>query len=231
MSLFDELPREQGAVQADPASSSLWSGSPAQRRRVSAPRSRRASQRRSRYIPSADQLMAREFVAVDFETANRQGGVSACQIALVKVRHGRVVDRFVSYLLPPEGFQRFEFTYLHGISFADVQRAPSWEGVGAVVGTFIGALPVYAHNAAFDARVWKDLDEYYQVSTFPQTFFCSYRLAARVMPGLVNHKLPTVARACVPEYHLNHHRADSDAEACALIVASLQRPEVAAQLF
>lgn len=69
--------------------------------------------------------MAREFVAVDFETANRSGGVSACQIALIKVRDGRVIDRLVSYLLPPQGYQHFEFTYLHGISFRDVERAPS----------------------------------------------------------------------------------------------------------
>lgn len=191
---------------------------------------RKASQRRGSYVPSADQLMAREFVAVDFETANRQGGVSACQIALVKVRDGRIVDRFVSYLLPPRGFQHFEFTYLHGISLRDVKRAPSWDTIRDTVGSFIGALPVYAHNAAFDSRVWKELDEYYGISTYPRAFFCSYRLAARVMPGLENHKLPTVTQACVPGYRLNHHRADSDAEACALIVASLQRSEIAAQL-
>ena len=85
-------------------------------------------------------------------------------------------------------------------------------------------------NAVFDARVWRELDEYYQVNTYPHSFHCSYRLAARVMPHLENHKLPTVAAACVPGFQLNHHRADSDAEACALIVASLQRPEIAAQL-
>lgn len=229
MNLFDEMPGGQGKEYSVPTHmSASIQGTSA--RRPSPSSSRSTSRKRGGYVPSAEQLMSREFVAVDFETANRQGGVSACQIALVKVYDGRIVDRFVSYLLPPQGFQRFEFTYLHGISFADVQRAPSWDGIGGVVGDFIGALPVFAHNAAFDARVWRELDTYYQVNTYPRSFHCSYRLAARVMPGLENHKLPTVARACVPEYRLNHHRADSDAEACALIVASLQRPEIAAQL-
>lgn len=42
------------------------------------------------------------------------------------------------------------------------------------------------------------------------------------MPGLVNYKLPTVVGACAPDFRLTHHTADSDAEACALIVAALQ---------
>lgn len=208
----------------------LWGDAETPSSRDRQPAPRRASSRRGRYVPSADQLMVREFVAVDFETANRAGPVSACQIALVKVRDGRIVDRFVSYLLPPLGFQHFEFTYLHGISFRDVQDAPSWKALESAISAFVGSLPVYAHNAAFDARVWRELDAYYQIDTYPHGFFCSYRLAARVMPRLANHKLPTVTQACVPGFRLNHHRADSDAEACALIVAALQRPEVAAQL-
>ena len=43
------------------------------------------------------------------------------------------------------------------------------------------------------------------------------------MPGLVNYKLPTVTAHLAPDFELDHHSADSDAEACALIVAALQR--------
>ena len=60
-------------------------------------------------------------------------------------------------------------------------------------------------------------------ATLPAPFFCSYRTAQRLIPGLPNYKLPTVLHACAPNYQLNHHRADSDAEACALIVCELQR--------
>ncbi|WP_201517820.1 3'-5' exonuclease [Gulosibacter hominis] len=167
-------------------------------------------------------LSSPSFVAVDFETANRRGGVSACQIALVRIDSGQVVDRACTYIKPPPGFDKFEFTSKHGISARDVANAPLWPEIAAWVAAFHGGLPVYAHNAPFDAGVWSDLDSYFGTQTFPEIFFCSYRTAQRIVPGLENYKLPTVTSALVPEFKLNHHRADSDAEACALVVAALQ---------
>ncbi|MFK5211074.1 hypothetical protein ACI3QO_11560, partial [Propionibacterium freudenreichii] len=62
-------------------------------------------------------------------------------------------------------------------------------------------------------------------------FFCSYLTARRMMPGLDNYRLPTVLERCAPHFVLDHHKADSDAEACALIVAALQsNPELYARL-
>ncbi len=177
----------------------------------------------SRLIPSASDLASRTFVAVDFETANRSGGVSACAVALVKVSDGHVVDRLTTYLKPPAGFDHFEFTWLHGISALHTSDAPSWhEAVDEVAG-FVGGAPVYAHNAPFDAKVWRELDQYFGLRTAPRAMYCSYRLARRVRPGLPNYKLPTVTKAFAPSFVLDHHQAASDAEACALIVAAIQR--------
>lgn len=39
--------------------------------------------------PLPSQIAEPSFVAVDFETANRMGGVSACQVAMVKVCDGQ----------------------------------------------------------------------------------------------------------------------------------------------
>lgn len=186
------------------------------------PQSRPQSRQRSSWVAPPEVLALPSFVAVDFETANRQGGESACQIALVKISGGRVVERASTLIKPPPGFERFEFTYLHGISARDVRRAPTWPDIAAWVAGFHGGLPVYAHNAAFDARVWRELDVFFGTRTLPQSFFCSYRTAQHMVPGLENYKLPTVTKALVPGFKLNHHRADSDAEACALVVAALQ---------
>ena len=186
------------------------------------PQSRPQSRQRSSWVAPPEVLALPSFVAVDFETANRQGGESACQIALVKISGGRVVERASTLIKPPPGFERFEFTYLHGISARDVRRAPMWPDIAAWVAGFHGGLPVYAHNAAFDARVWRELDAFFGTRTLPQSFFCSYRTAQHMVPGLENYKLPTVTKALVPGFKLNHHRADSDAEACALVVAALQ---------
>ena len=51
------------------------------------------SRQRSSWVAPPEVLALPSFVAVDFETANRQGGESACQIALVKISGGRVVER------------------------------------------------------------------------------------------------------------------------------------------
>ncbi|MGQ4507690.1 3'-5' exonuclease [Dermabacteraceae bacterium P13128] len=174
------------------------------------------------YTTPPSQLAKPVFVAVDFETANREG-TSACQVALVKVSDGQVVDRYVSYLKPPSGSGRFEFTHLHGISRKDVADAPTWQEIASTVAEFCAGVPVYAHNAQFDKGVWQKLDAHYGTVTLPPDFFCSYRTARNVMPGLEDYKLPTVAAHCIPEYRLNHHQADSDAEACGLIIAALQR--------
>ena len=168
-------------------------------------------------------MLADTFVAVDFETANRLGGVSACQIALVKVCGGKITDRYVTYLRPPYGYHHFEFTYLHGISALDVVGAPTWAQAAESIAQFVGGAPVYAHNASFDRGVWRKLDEHFGTHTLPESFYCSYRTARQLRPGLVNYKLPTVTAAFAPDYQLQHHRADSDAEACALIVCGLQQ--------
>lgn len=187
----------------------------------SRPARRRTSS--SPLIPDNRDLLESEFVAVDFETANRMGGVSACQIALVKVRDGRIVDRCASLIKPPLGWDRFEFTALHGIGPSTVRQAPMWSELAQVVADFVGGSPVWAHNSSFDSKVWTELDGHFGTSTLPSRFYCSYRTARRLLPGLENYKLPTVTKACAPEFSLDHHRAESDAEACALIVAALQR--------
>lgn len=180
-----------------------------------------AERRGSRWIAPGEVLGAPSFIAVDFETANTHRE-SACQVAMVAVEHGRVVDRYATLLAPPDEYGYFKFSYLHGIYPRDVRDAPTWGTVCGEVKRFVGARPVFAHNAAFDAGVWRALDTIFGTATVPDAFYCSYRTAQRLVPGLVNYKLPTVTAHLVPNFRLDHHRADSDAEACGLIVAALQ---------
>ena len=64
----------------------------------------RGTARRSFFVPSPSQIAERGFVAVDFETANRMGGVSACQLAMVKVLDGQIIDRLNTLIRPPKGW-------------------------------------------------------------------------------------------------------------------------------
>lgn len=63
----------------------------------------------------------RAFVALDFETANRNRS-SACAVALVRVESGQIVERVADLIRPPS--QHFEFTDIHGIRWADVRTKP-----------------------------------------------------------------------------------------------------------
>lgn len=163
-----------------------------------------------------------DYWVVDFETANRER-VSACQISLIRMRHGRECDAVTSLLRPPAGCGGFEFTYLHGINAGDVCDAPSWGEFAPAVRAALGERAVvWAHNAQFDAGVWKALDECYGVESFPWRFLCSYRTAQRMVPGLPDYKLPTVVDHFSPSYVFDHHKAEADARAAAIIVEGLR---------
>ena len=133
------------------------------------------------------------------------------------------MDRFTTLLRPPAGHDEFLYTHVHGITHHDVINAPAWPEVADRVARLVANDPVYAHNAAFDRKVWTALDDHYHTTTVPTRFYCSYRIAQQLLPGLENYKLPTVLATCVPRIHLVHHAADSDAEACAWIIHTLQQ--------
>ena len=87
-----------------------------------------------------------DFVAIDFETANRHRS-SACAIGMCKVQKGVVVDRYVKYLRP----EPFEFesqnVYVHGIDADMTQYAPTRVEDWGNIQAFVGNLPLVAHNA------------------------------------------------------------------------------------
>lgn len=152
------------------------------------------------------------FVAIDFETADR-GRDSACAVGLVRVERGEIVARVEQLIRPPR--RHFEFTYIHGIEWKDVATAPTFgEAWGALAEVLRGAEFLAAHNATFDRSV---LDACCRAAGLPEPelpFRCSMRLARQVW-SLYPTNLPAVCRHL--DIGLDHHRAASDAEACARI--------------
>ena len=63
------------------------------------------------------------FAAIDFETANYSRD-SACAIGVAFVRDGCVVDVQRHLIRPPT--REFCFTYLHGLTWKDVRKAPTF---------------------------------------------------------------------------------------------------------
>ena len=58
-------------------------------------------------------LMIRDFIAIDFETANQQPS-SVCSIGVVMVRNGQVADSFYSLIQPEPNYYNYWCQRVHG---------------------------------------------------------------------------------------------------------------------
>ena len=188
--------------------------------------------------------MLRDFIAIDFETANQEPS-SVCSVGVVMVRDGQIVDSFYSLIQPEPNYYNYWCQRVHGISQDDTEDALVFSKVwkqleerivevyfsDPKVGVWhaisdqelddvryqIATLPFVAHNARFDEGCLKAVFKVYQMD-YPDYRFYDTLTASRRQFGqsLPNHQLQTVAAACGYDLQ-NHHHALADAEACAAI--------------
>ena len=178
--------------------------------------------------------MIRDFIAIDFETANQQPS-SVCSIGAVMVRNGQMADSFYSLIQPEPNYYSYWCQRVHGLSQCDTDDAPvfskEWEQLEEKIANVffselqtiddlryqIASIPFVAHNARFDEGCLKAVFKVYQMD-YPDYRFYDTLAAARRQFGhsLLTPQLNTVADAC--GYHLqNHHHALAADEACAAI--------------
>lgn len=158
------------------------------------------------------------FVAIDFETADR-GRDSACSVGLVRVENGRITEKVVQLIKPPRFL--FEFTHIHGLSWADVADAPTFAQAWPRLSPLVeGADFLAAHNAPFDSGVLAACCAAAGLPPPPQRFICTVRVAREVWKIFPTKLNDVCARL---DIELDHHEALSDAEACARIVLLAQQ--------
>ena len=182
--------------------------------------------------------MLRDFIAIDFETANQKPS-SVCSVGVVMVRDGQMVDLFYSLIQPEPNYYNYWCQRVHGLSQSDTDDAPVFSKVWQlleekIADVFfpdqlafdnrrdqIATIPFVAHNARFDEGCLKAVFRVYQMD-YPDYRFYDTLTAARRQFGhsLPNHQLHTVAAACGYDLQ-NHHHALADAEACAAIALYL----------
>ena len=145
------------------------------------------------------------FAAIDFETADRQRD-SACAVGAVLVEKGRLTDRYYRLIRPPR--KRFEFTYVHGLTWTDVRDSPTFGEVWPELCDFMdGAQFLVAHNAPFDRGVLHRCCEEANVVPPTHEFRCTMQMALTRL-NLPSGKLSEVChRLGIP---LDHHNALSD---------------------
>lgn len=173
----------------------------------------------------------KDFIAIDFETANECPS-SVCSIGAVLVRDGEIVKTFYSLIKPEPDYYKWFCQQVHGLDHEDTDCAEVfpyvWERMIAELLDGIqiqsedtsdnpDAVPFVAHNAGFDSRCLREVFRCYRMD-YPEFVFHDTLAASRshFSGSLENHQLQTVAAAC--GYDLtNHHHALADAEACAWI--------------
>lgn len=161
----------------------------------------------------------KDFVAIDFETANNER-TSVCSVGVIIVRNGEIVDSFYSLIQPEPNYYNYWCTQVHGLTEEDTEDAPIFPEVWKQIVPLIEGLPLVAHNKAFDESCLRAAFRCYQMDYPEYPFLCTLTTSRKVFPNLENHQLHTVAQEC--GYVLeNHHHALADAEACAAIAIKI----------
>lgn len=152
------------------------------------------------------------FTAIDFETADH-GRDSACAVGIVVVENETIISRHVELLRPPR--QDFVFSYIHGLTWNDVENSCTFAEFWPKFQPIIAASDfLVAHNAPFDRGVLSACCQSSNIPVPTKRFACTVK-AARATWGLPTNKLPDVCAHL--GITLKHHDPLSDAEACAQI--------------
>ncbi len=160
----------------------------------------------------------KDFVTIDFETANNEP-TSVCSVGIVIVRDCQIVDSFYSLIKPEPEYYNYRCSMVHGLTEEDTCNAPVFPEVWEQIAQKIEGFPLVAHNKAFDENCLKAVFRCYQMDYPGYEFHCTLIKSRRVwLCG--HHNLDIIAERC--GYNLkNHHHALADAEACAAIAIKL----------
>lgn len=154
-----------------------------------------------------------EYLALDFETANRESG-GACAIGMVRFdMDGREVDHFYSLLRPRVAYFDPWMSRVHHLSSRECMASPSFPELWDDIRQFIGGDLVCCHNAAFDMGVLSRSFAVYDIPFEPITYVCTCSLARRIWRGLGSYSLNSMVQYLQLQDFRHHHALD-DALMC-----------------
>ncbi|MGB5246915.1 MAG: exonuclease domain-containing protein [Woeseia sp.] len=153
------------------------------------------------------------YVVVDVETTGGRGDQHrVTEIGAVRVRNGKVLDRFQTLLNPQRSIPT-GITRLTGISDAMVHSAPLFVDIADEFDAFLKDAIFVAHNVEFDYRfIAAEFQRLGRPFRMPKLCTCSSM--RKLYPGHQSYSLAALCRAFdIPL--TSHHRALCDAEAAA----------------
>ena len=166
-------------------------------------------------------LDATEFVVFDVETTgSKRPPCRIVEIGASRVRDGRIVAEFETLVNPCAPMPPF-ISSLTGITDAMLEPAPVFADIAGDLLDFIGSSVLVAHNAAFDVSFLNhEIGQLYPGRKLFNPHICTVSLSRRVVSGVANHRLHTLAEHFdVPVRR--HHRAADDARATAEVFIRL----------
>ena len=167
-----------------------------------------------------------DFVAIDFETANRKRE-SVCAVGVAFVSNGFVVEQASTLVNPDSEFSPYNIA-ITGIRPEDVAGAPYFPEVWEVLAPILAGRTVVAHVATFDIGVLRQVVARYELPGIDMSATCSWRLARRTWSTFPAFGLSYLSKELGLD--LDHHEAGSDAAACAGVVLSAIRHSGASSL-
>lgn len=157
------------------------------------------------------------YCVFDVETPNAQNDrISAIGLVLFD---GEKAIQTAYYLIDPEApFDAYN-SRLTGIDADAVKDAPTFPEVWAQVEDLMSGSILVAHNARFDLSVLYKTLQAYQITPPDFRYLCTLQLARTALPELGHYGLNDLCQYY--QIELDHHRAGSDALACAQILGCL----------
>ena len=153
------------------------------------------------------------FVAIDFETATLQHPRHICQIGLVFVKDGEIVDRIMRYVQPPENYiDKFLTSRIHRITPEMTLGKQSFPEVWSEIRDYFKNYLVVAHNSSFDETVLYENLEYHGISEELDFFECTFTIFGYGVDALCegfgidsfNHHDALFDAECCARFYLNH---------------------------
>jgi DNA polymerase-3 subunit alpha (Gram-positive type) len=155
--------------------------------------------------------MLTEFVSFDVETTGLNPATDrVIELAAVRWHDGHIIAAFHTLVNPETPIHPASYA-VHGISDAEVRRAPRIGDVLQLFEAFRGALPLVAHNAPFDLGFLSSESMRAHYPLRAARVLDTLTLSRHVFKEQPSHKLVRLSVA-LDLQAVQHHRALADAE-------------------
>jgi DNA polymerase-3 subunit epsilon len=159
------------------------------------------------------------YAIVDIETTGGHASANGITEIAIILHDGEKVTRKYTTLINPQRHIPIYISALTGISNEMVAKAPLFSEVATEIYSLLHDKIFIAHNVNFDYSFLK-----YHLSTCGYELnckkLCTVRLSRKVFPGLISYSLGKLCKQLKVNL-VNHHRAEGDAEATAILFSMI----------